>query len=330
MSASEPLELSLVVPMYNEEDNVEQVLPELLAHAMRLERSFEIILVNDGSSDATGELLDQQAAADPRIRIIHFARNFGQTAAMAAGFAAASGKVIVPLDGDGQNEAGDIGKLLARLEEGFGCVSGWRKNRQDNPIRVIPSQVANRLISYLSGVHLHDYGCSLKAFRAEYIKPARLYGEMHRFLPIYAAMNGARVAEVEVGHHARKAGASKYGLSRIFRVFTDIMLVRLLQKYATRPSHYICKFAWWTWGLGAVLTLLAVLTQVILGAYLAALMTLLVLGLLWVMLGMLFVCVGIACELVVRAKFEAGHTHPWQIARTVNFKTGALTTAQSA
>lgn len=317
IEADLPLDVSLVVPMYNEQENVSTVVPGLLAHAMRLDRSFEIILINDGSTDDTPDLLDAEARKDPRVKVIHFVRNFGQTAAMSAGFAAARGRVIVPLDGDGQNEAGDIGKLLAKLDEGYGCVSGWRQDRKDDFSRVLPSQIANRFISWATGIHLHDYGCALKAYRAEFIKPAHLYGEMHRFLPVYAAMHGAKVAEVVVRHHPRVAGKSKYGLSRTFRVITDIFLVRLLQKYATRPSHLIGQLAWWTWGVGAALCAIKLLTE-LWAAPLATLLNTAMIGSVFAFMGLLFVACGLCAELTVRAKFEAAGQTPWEIARTVN------------
>ena len=202
-----------------------------------------MIVVDDGSRDASPRLMREATTHRPWLRVIRFARNFGQTAAMAAGFNEARGEVILPLDADLQNDPADIPILLAKLDEGFDVVSGWRKDRQDKTAtRKIPSQIANRIISRISGVPLHDYGCTLKAYRRDVMSGVQLYGEMHRFIPIWAAWNGARVTELPVRHHARKAGVSKYGLGRIPNVMLDLLLVRLLWSYGTKPIHVFGKF----------------------------------------------------------------------------------------
>jgi glycosyltransferase involved in cell wall biosynthesis len=194
--------------------------------------------VNDGSTDGSTELLNELAVARSEVKVIHFRRNFGQTAAMMAGFDFASGEVIIPMDGDRQNDPADIPKLLAEIEAGFDVVSGWRKDRKDNALqRNLPSILANRLISWVSGVRLHDFGCSLKAYRAEVIKGVRLYGEMHRFLPIYAKWHGARITEVPVNHHPRRTGSSKYGLERVLKVLADLITVKFLDKFALKPMY---------------------------------------------------------------------------------------------
>ena len=204
---------------------------------------WEIIFVNDGSHDGSEKFLDDLASKNPEVKVVHFRRNFGQTAAMMAGFDFAQGETIIPLDGDGQNDPEDIPRIVAKLDEGYEVCSGWRKDRQDNALqRNIPSIFANKLISIVSGVELHDFGCSLKAYRAEVIKGVRLYGEMHRFLPIYAKWHGARITELPVNHHARKTGHSKYGLERVLKVVMDLLTVRFMDRYMLKPMYL---FGFW-------------------------------------------------------------------------------------
>ena len=232
------IEISIVIPLYNEEENVE-LLYESVSKALKDSgRRWEIIVVDDGSSDGTLEVLKKLATVHADVKVISFRRNFGQTAAMAAGFDHAEGKVIIPMDGDLQNDPADIPKLLAKIEDGFDVVSGWRKNRKDRFInRKLPSMIANWLISTITGVHLHDYGCTLKAYRREVLDNLNLYGEMHRFIPALASLNGARVTEIPVNHRARKYGTSKYGISRTFKVVLDLITVKFLLSYSTKPMR---------------------------------------------------------------------------------------------
>ena len=206
-----------------------------------------MIVVNDGSRDRTGALLDRLAADEPRLRIIHLARNFGQTAAMMAGFWAARAPIIVPLDADGQNEPDDIAMLVDKLEEGYDVVSGWRKDRKDSWLRTKASRAANWLIGWITDVKLHDYGCTLKAYRTNMIRDSRLYGEMHRFIPVFTSMHGAKITELVVRHHPRTAGESKYGYDRILKVLFDLLLVRMLQRYRTKPMHFFGRITKWSW-----------------------------------------------------------------------------------
>jgi glycosyltransferase involved in cell wall biosynthesis len=237
-AAGPPLMLSVTVPVFDERDNLRPLYDQLSAVLRQLQRPWEIIFIDDGSTDGSGAVLDTLAAQDPAVRVIHFRRNFGQTAAMMAGVDFASGEIIVSLDGDLQNDPHDIPRLLAKLDEGYDVCSGWRKARQDAPVRRnLPSRVANRLISAISGVHLHDYGCSLKAYRKNVIKGVRLYGEMHRFIPIFATWQGAKVAEIPVTHHRRIHGESKYGLERVLKVVLDLIVVKFLHRYAMKPMH---------------------------------------------------------------------------------------------
>ncbi len=230
--------LTVTVPIYNEEQNIAPLYEKISTAMGKLGKRWELVLVDDGSSDNSPALLDELAQRDPHVTVVHFRRNYGQTAAMMAGMDHARGEIIVPMDGDLQNDPEDIGKLLAKIDEGFDVVSGWRKDRKDNAIkRNLPSRMANELISRVSGVHLHDYGCSLKAYRRDVLEGVKLYGEMHRFVPIYASWNGARVTELEVTHHPRLHGQSKYGLERVLKVVLDLIVVKFLFRYSSKPIY---------------------------------------------------------------------------------------------
>jgi glycosyltransferase involved in cell wall biosynthesis len=229
-------ELSVVIPIYNEAPNLEQLYRECTEALGRSGRPYELLLVDDGSSDESFAILKRVQQGDPRVRVIRLRRNFGQTAAFAAGFALARGRLIATSDGDLQNDPNDLPALVARLEQGFDIVCGWRKDRKDSFLnRRLPSMIANKVISWATGVHLNDYGCSLKVFRAEVVKPLRLYGELHRFLPALASEMGVRIAEEPVNHRARVHGRSKYGISRTIRVLLDLITVKFLLSYSTRP-----------------------------------------------------------------------------------------------
>ncbi|SJZ70150.1 Glycosyltransferase involved in cell wall bisynthesis [Trichlorobacter thiogenes] len=243
------MDLSVVVPIYFEEDNIRPLYEAITAALAPTGLQYEVICVDDGSGDNSFPLLKELAATDQRLRVIRFRRNFGQTAAMAAGFEAARGAVIVPMDGDLQNDPADIPLLLEKIKEGYDVVSGWRKDRQDTFInRKLPSMIANGLISRLTDVHLHDYGCTLKAYRREVLEGIGLYGEMHRFVPALASRIGARVAELPVRHHPRLHGTSKYGISRTVRVVLDLLTVKFLLSYATKPIQLFGK-----WGIYSML-----------------------------------------------------------------------------
>src|SRR5258705_7816876 len=240
--ANEAPEVSVFLPVFNEEPNLLPLHAKLDAALRALGRSAEIVYVDDGSTDGSLRVLRDLALVDPRVRVVALRRNYGQTAAMAAGIDAARGKVLIPMDADMQNDPADITRLLDKLDEGYDVVSGWRKNRKDKMVtRKIPSMIANRLISWIGGVPLHDYGCSLKAYRRESLEDVRLYGEMHRFIPIYASWAGARVAEIPVEHHARTMGKSKYGLSRTIKVIFDLMTIKFMASYQTKPLYV---FGW--------------------------------------------------------------------------------------
>ena len=245
-------ELSIVVPFLNEEANLPEMYKQI-TEALTGKYDFEIVFVDDGSTDGGYELLRKIYEADPRVQVVRFRRNFGQTAAMSAGFDHARGDVVIPLDADLQNDPADIPKLMAKLDEGYDIVSGWRKDRKDKAVtRRLPSQIANWLIGRVTGVRLHDYGCSLKAYRREILAEMKLYGEMHRFIPALANWKGAKITEMVVNHRARTAGVTKYGLNRTIKVMLDLMTVRFLGSYSTKPIYIFG-------GLGMLSALLAIL-----------------------------------------------------------------------
>src|ERR1044072_4271477 len=239
---TEAPDISVFLPVFNEEPNLRPLHDKLNASLAQLGRTAEIIYVADGSSDASLNILREIAAQDSRVRVVAFRRNYGQTPAMAAGIHAARGRVLIPMDADLQNDPADIVRLLEKLDEGYDVVSGWRKNRQDTLItRKIPSKMANWLISKIGGVPLHDYGCSLKAYTRESLEDVQLYGEMHRFIPIYASWSGARVTEIPVEHHPRTMGKSKDGLSRTVKVVFDLITIKFMASYQTKPLYL---FGW--------------------------------------------------------------------------------------
>ena len=294
-------DISVVVPVYNEQDNVLELYERL---ARVLTEPVEFIFVDDGSSDDTFARLQQIAAQDARVRVIRFRRNFGQTAALSAGIDHAKGEIIVPMDGDLQNDPADIPRLLEKIGEGYDVVSGWRKNRQDNFRRRLPSVIANKLISWISGVHLHDYGCSLKAYRKDVLQDVRLYGEMHRFVPIYASWQGARVAELPVMHHARTRGKSKYGLERTIKVVLDMVVVKFLANYSTKPIYVFG-------GFGLVALLMSFLTFCWMLYYKVAGLKdfvqtpLPLVTVMFLLVGCLSVLLGLVAELSIRTYYES-------------------------
>ena len=306
-------EISLVIPVYNEEGNLPNLYREITEVLEPYGRAYEIVFIDDGSTDASFALLSALHHRDSRVRVIRFRKNFGQTAALAAGFAEARAPVIVTLDADLQNEPADIPHLVERLDAGFDMVCGWRKDRKDPFLsRILPSTIANWLISVTTGVHLHDYGCTLKAFRADVVKNLQLYGEMHRFIPAVASSIGVSIDEVVVGHRARSQGESKYGISRTFRVVLDLMTVKFLLSYSSRPLQ-IFGTAGLLMGLvgtsvGAYLTWVKFgLGEPIGGRPLLLLASLLMLG------GLQLVSLGLVGELLVRLNQESRTRPPYAI-----------------
>ncbi|MCC7177572.1 MAG: glycosyltransferase family 2 protein [Acidobacteria bacterium] len=298
-------ELSIVIPVYNESPNIKRLYDELTEVLGHYGRSYELVIVDDGSRDDTFQQLAGFQARDPRLRVIRFRRNFGQTAAFAAGIAYARGRLVVLSDGDLQNDPRDIPQMVARIEAGHDIVCGWRKDRKDTFItRRVPSILANKLISWATGVELHDYGCSLKVFRSEVIKPLRLYGEMHRFLPAIASQQGVSIDEVVVNHRAREAGTSKYGLSRTIRVILDLATVKFLLNYSTRPLQIFGLLGLGAFGLGTLIT--GYLGYVRLFEHQAiGDRPLLLLGMMLLFIGVQLVTFGLLAELLARTYYES-------------------------
>ncbi len=297
--------VSIVVPLYDEEENVERLYSELTRVIDGAGLNCEFVFVDDGSHDATVEKLLTAAGDDRRVRIVCFRRNFGQTAAMAAGFDFAEGEVIITLDGDLQNDPAEIPRMLAKLDEGYDLVAGWRKNRQDRAIsRKLPSFIANRIISKTTRVQLHDYGCTLKAIRSDVAKRMNLYGEMHRFIPAIAAEQGVRIAELPVNHRPRVAGQSKYGISRTFRVLLDLLTVKFFLGYSTRPLHMFGALGFVSGGFGSVVMTWLVTERLFFGVALGNRPAMLIATML-VLIGLQFFCFGLLAEILVRTYHES-------------------------
>lgn len=299
------LDLSVVVPFYEEEEAIDAFFDELLGVLDRLPLRSEVIAIDDGSGDHTFERLAAVRARDARVKVIRFRRNFGQTAGLAAGFAHASGAVVVTMDGDLQNDPADIPSLLAKLDEGFDVVSGWRHDRQDDTLtRVLPSRIANGIISSATNVQLHDYGCGIKVYRREITTSLKLYGEMHRFLPAIAGDLGARVTEIPVNHRPRTLGRSKYGLSRTVRVVLDLMTVKFLSDFSTRPIQVFGLLGLLAAGLGGLLMLILGFERIFLGMPLAD-RPIVLLAILLVVTGMQFITFGLLGEMLARTYHES-------------------------
>lgn len=316
--ASDAVDVTVVAPLLNERENIPSLLQELKQALTALPGSWELIVVDDGSADGSEDILRRAAEEDSRVRVVLLRKNFGQTAALAAGFDRARGEVIVTIDGDLQNDPSDIPRLLAAVAQGNDVVSGWRQSRKDPFLtRVVPSNIANRLISAITGVHLHDYGCTLKAYRRKVLADLHLYGEMHRFLPALASWEGWRIAEVPVSHRPRVSGSSKYGLGRTFKVLLDLVTVRFLGAHATKPIHVFG-------GLGIVCALLAFLTVGVLVyrriEYDEHMIKspLLLLSVLLVVLGAQSIFLGLLAEMLVRTYYEGQKKPIYRVRESLN------------
>jgi glycosyltransferase involved in cell wall biosynthesis len=298
-------ELSVVVPIYNEEANVAPLQARLHEELEKLGRAYEILYVDDGSSDGSTEALRRVVEAYPNVRVIRFRRNFGQTAALQAGIENSLGEILVFMDGDLQNDPADIGLLLAKLDDGYDVVSGWRAHRSDGWRRTVPSRLANSLISWVTGVHLHDYGCTLKAYRRDVLVHGKLYGEMHRFIPAFASWSGATITELPVRHHPRRFGSSKYGLSRTLRVILDLMTVKMLGSYSTKPIYFFGFVGFGLWTL-AVIAGLVVIAQKLLPPYVYVHNNpLILLAVFLGLMGVQFLLMGLLAELAIRTYHES-------------------------
>lgn len=312
------MKYSIVIPVYYEAGNLEPLFRNISAVLPQLDGACEIIFVDDGSRDGSFAELSMIAAKDSRVKVIRFARNFGQTAAMAAGFEHASGEVIIPMDADLQNDPADIPRLIAKLNEGYDVVSGWRKKRQDDSFRTIPSKIANNLIGKVTGVMIHDYGCTLKAYRKDILDEVRLYGEMHRFIPAYAAWNGGRVTELPVSHHPRTIGRSKYNIWRTFKVILDLLVVKFLTTYMARPMHFFGVIGFVSIGLSVLSGFAAVVLKI--GWSVSFILTPLpLLTALFFIVGIQFVLMGIIAEMLTRTYYESQGKSTYRVAEKINF-----------
>ena len=295
--------ISIVIPIYNEEANIDKLTESILTALSDIE--YEVLFINDGSTDNSEKEIQDKIKSNSHIKLINLRRNYGQTAAMQAGFDHSKGEIIIPMDGDLQNDPKDIPMLIDKINEGYDVVSGWRKIRLDKKYtRIIPSKIANMLISKISGIHLHDYGCTLKAYRKEILDEIKLYGEMHRFIPIYASWEGAKVTEVAVHHHPRTAGKTKYGLSRIPRVILDLLVIRFFDKSLDRPIHLFGQFGLLMFVIAFLLSILAIFLKVFINiSFILTPLPLLVVF--FAMSGLLCIFIGLVAEIQSRVYFEA-------------------------
>ena len=314
------MKISIVVPIYNEEESVGTLYEKIAKTMEKLPHEYEIIAVDDGSTDNTLEKLKELASKDKRLKVISFKRNYGQTAAMFAGFQHASGDVIITMDADLQNDPADIPLLLEKMEEGYDVVSGWRKDRKDPFFsRTLPSKIANYIISNVTGVHLHDYGCSLKAYKKDIAKNFRLYGDMHRFLPALAKGLGAKITEVPVSHHPRLYGKSKYGIGRTVRVILDIFLVKFLNEYINKPLYAFGGIGFTLFGLGFLTGLYLTYDKFVNHQEIGQ-RPLLFLTVLLIISGLQFISTGIIAEVITRTYYESQDIKPYRIKDVINIE----------
>jgi glycosyltransferase involved in cell wall biosynthesis len=309
--------VSVIVPVYNERRNLAPFVDALTRVLEPTGEDYEVLLIDDGSTDGSDAFLEALPKKNPRIRVILFRRNFGQTAAMAAGFDYAAGSILIPTDADMQNDPEDIPAILSKLREGYDVVSCWRQNRQDRWLtRRLPSKLANALISRISGVHLHDYGCTLKGYRREVVEHIRLYGEMHRFIPVYASWAGARVTEIPVRHHPRLSGSSKYGLSRTYKVILDLVTVKMLGSYSTKPMYFFGGIGLIACSAGSFFALQTLYEKYLNGVK-AHNNPLLLLAVFLFILGVQFILMGLVAELVIRTYFESQGKKPYIVRKVL-------------
>ncbi|HCL56081.1 MAG TPA: glycosyltransferase [Spirochaetia bacterium] len=311
------MDLSIVLPVYNEKDNLRLLYGKLNAVLSKYPKEYEVIFVNDGSKDGSELVLNELAKEDPKIKVIHFRKNFGQTPAMAAGIDYSKGEIIVLMDSDLQNDPEDIPRLLQKIDEGYDVVSGWRKKRKDTLfMRKIPSWIANKLIRKISGVEIKDLGCSLKAYKRDILKNVKLYGEMHRFISIHASWVGAKIANIEVQHHPRQFGQSKYGISRTFKVLVDMFAMKFTRSYSTKPMYFFGKIAFLNFFIGLASFGLYLYRAFKSNQFLTD-PALLLVFLFWA-LGMLFIGFGLLSEIMVRVYHESQDKPIYHVKETVN------------
>ena len=308
--------ISVVIPIFNEEENINKLSKSITEALSDLD--YEVLFINDGSTDNSENEIVKLSSTDTKIKLINLRRNYGQTAAMQAGFDLSTGTIVIPMDGDLQNDPKDIPKLIEKINEGYDVVSGWRKIRSDKKLtRIIPSKIANMIISKISGIHLHDYGCTLKAYRKEILEDIKLYGEMHRFIPIYASWEGAKVTEIPVNHHPRIAGKTKYGLSRIPRVILDLLVIRFFDKSLDRPIHLFGQFGLLMFLIAFLLFFMALFLKIFMNiSFILTPLPLLVVF--FSMSGLLCIFLGLVAEIQSRIYFESKNRPPYLIKKNTN------------
>jgi len=316
------IDLSIILPVYNEEESLQELHSKITSALAKLDKSYEIIYVDDGSSDNSFEILSQIAKVDERVKVIQFRRNFGQTAAIAAGIEYSNGDILIPMDADLQNDPEDIPKLLEKIDKGYDVVSGWRKNRKDRLItRRIPSILANKLISWVTGVHLHDYGCTLKAYKKEVIKDIKLYGEMHRFIPVYAFWAGAKITEIIVTHHSRRYGKTKYGLSRTMKVILDLFTVKFFGSYATKPIYVFGGFGSLLCVAGVIVGAITIFQKYTYNVWVHK-NPLLLLAVFLFILGVQLIMMGLLAEIIIRTYHESQSKPIYLVKKMINIDRG--------
>lgn len=311
------MRLSIIVPIYNEEGSIEKLYQEIKEVLNRVNFDYEIIAINDGSEDKSLEILIKIAQSDDKFKVINFRRNYGQTAALSAGIDFSQGDILIPMDADLQNDPADIPQFLEKIEEGFDAVSGWRKNRKDTMSRRLPSQIANWLISFITKVKLHDYGCTMKAYKREAIKDIRFYGEMHRFMPAYAAWHGAKITEIVVNHRVRQYGRAKYGFSRISKVILDLLTVKFLLSYMTKPMHFFGQAGFLILFLGFLSGLGTLIYKFVFGLSLQT-TQLPLLTVFFIVIGIQFILMGILAEILIRIYYESDKKIPYSVKDKIN------------
>jgi glycosyltransferase involved in cell wall biosynthesis len=313
------MKLSIILPIYNEVESIEKLYREIKEVLDSLSFDCEIIAVNDGSKDGSLEVLKKIAGNDSDFKVINFRKNYGQTAAMSAGIDFSRGDILIPMDADLQNDPADIPKLLEKMNQGFDVVSGWRKDRKDNISRLIPSQIANYFISLITKVKLHDYGCTMKAYKREIVKDIRFYGEMHRFMPAYAAWYGAKITEIVVNHRPRKYGKAKYGFARTFKVILDLLTVKFLMAYLTKPMHFFGRAGLSLLFLGFLSGTASFVYKFVFGlSFTSTPLPLFTIFL--AIIGLQFILMGLLAEILIRIYYEPRGRPPYSIKEKINFK----------
>ena len=311
------MKLSIILPVYNEEESLDKLYQEIREKLAPLPFEYEIVAVDDGSTDESRTVLEKLAQRDKDFKVIYLSKNYGQTAALSAGLDAAKGDVLIPMDADLQNDPADISKFLKMIEEGYDVVAGWRKDRKDNFLRRLPSTLANKLISKITGIRLHDYGCTMKAYKRDVIKDVRFYGEMHRFMPVYTAWHGARTGELVVNHRPRKYGVSKYGISRTSRVILDLLTVKFLMTYLSKPMHFFGRVGLYAFFFSFISGITAIVMR-FQGLHLNR-NPLTLLTVFLIMMGVQFILMGILAEILIRIYHEPQGRSTYIVRNKINF-----------